>query len=277
MSGEFEWTPEWQAKLTRTTELAEQASEGSVFFLEMSRADPICSMYIKTGSTSSEDAGKKEVHLVVEQEPRTYPYFPATKELVKSKAYEEYLRRAASKNGGSVGTVPNMMTRSTYYSKFLEVTKIVDDSIQDTHGIMCHHDGDLQNFSFRNVYVLHVCDVMNIHMRKKKGLRTNLLISTQLLNEIADTTSNALTQLKMNDAQLSFFEDNIDYYYRLYCYYANFSYVPIRTEVDRHCTIFKLSRFFMNDSFYVKHQRGKLQEFNQMNTTTQSRVAYRSI
>jgi hypothetical protein len=73
MSQDFNWSPEWQAKLTHITELAENAKEGDEFFLEMSESNPMCSMYLCTGGVSLDNPNKKNVHLFVEQEPVTYP------------------------------------------------------------------------------------------------------------------------------------------------------------------------------------------------------------
>jgi hypothetical protein len=62
--------------------MAEKGKEGSVFFLEMKNANPMCSMYLRSGKVSTDDPEKHEIHMHVEQEPRTYLYFPTSKESI---------------------------------------------------------------------------------------------------------------------------------------------------------------------------------------------------
>jgi hypothetical protein len=109
------------------------------------------------------------------------------------------------------------------------------------------------------------------------GLNTTLLFKTHSLSFIPDTTRNKFIEETLTGNMLSFLEENIDFFYRLYCYYANDSFVPVRTSVDRKCKIFKLSRLFMNNPFFTKHQKGKLSEFKQRNKAFESMLAYRSI
>jgi hypothetical protein len=88
---------------------------------------------------------------------------------------------------------------------FIEVTLAVDASIRQTHGIMCHQDGNLTNLDISNVYVLHVCNVMDIHMRKKKGMKTQLFIQTHSLSFILETMRNKLVEETLSGDLLSFF------------------------------------------------------------------------
>jgi hypothetical protein len=276
MSQDFKWTAEWAAKLKKTQEMAEKGEEGNVFFLEMKNANPICSMYLITGKISEDDKNKRDFHMHVEQEPRTYPYFPTSQVLIRNLAYQEYARRFQNRTSTTSSTF-GMMSEAAFTRKFLEITVAADSSIRQTHGIMCYQDGDLKNHAKHNVFILHISDVLNIHMRKKMGLKTNLLIKTHSLSFIPDTTKNKFIEETLSTDMLMFLEENVDFFYRLYCYYANDSFVPVRTEVDIKCKVFKLSRFFMNDPFFSKHQKGKLSQFNQLNKEFESTLAYRSI
>jgi hypothetical protein len=276
MSQDFKWTAEWAAKLSKTRDMAEKAQEGSVFFLEMKNADPICSMYIISGKLSAEDPERHELHMHVDQEPRTYPYFPNSKESIRNLAYDEYAR-TFQKNKSTTKSTEVMMTKTEFFRKFTEITVAADKSIRQTHGIMCYQDGNFQNEDISNVFVLHISDVMNIHMRKKEGLSTSLFLPTHSLSFIPDTARNKFMEETLTREMLVFLEQNIDFFYRLYCYYANDSFVPIRTKVPLECKTFKYSRFFTNEPFFIKHQRGKLMEFNQFNKKFESIVAYRSI
>jgi hypothetical protein len=81
--------------------LAEHGKEGDEFYLEISRLNPMCSMHLRTGGTSDDDPTKKNVHLPVEQEQVTYPYWPSTQEVMKEKAYVEYLKQFGRDNTNS--------------------------------------------------------------------------------------------------------------------------------------------------------------------------------
>jgi hypothetical protein len=276
MTENFQWTAEWASKLSKARNLAEKANEGDVFFLEMSRANPICSMYLVTGKVSNDDPNRRELHMHVDQEPRTYPYFPTTKESIRNLAYQEYTRKFQKKGKNTDSTEDVIMSKETFLRKFTEITVHADKSIRKTHGIMCYQDGNFENEDMSNVYILHISDVMNIHMRKKKGLKTTLVLPTHSLSYIPETTRNKFIEETLSEEMLAFLEDNIDFFYRLYCYYANDSFVPVRTKVDLRSPTFLYSRFFMNEPFFVKHQKGKLIEFNQFNTSFESKIAYRS-
>jgi hypothetical protein len=105
-----------------------------------------------------------------------------------------------------------MMTKLEFFCKFTEITVAADTSIRQTHGIMCYQDGNLQNKNMSNIYVLHISDVMNIHMRKKESLSTTLLLSTHSLSFILDTTRNNFFEETLNGDMLTLFEDNIDFF-----------------------------------------------------------------
>jgi hypothetical protein len=55
-------------------------------------------MYLVTGKVSADDPHRKELHMHVDQEPRTYPYFPTTKESIRNLAYQEYTREFQKKS-----------------------------------------------------------------------------------------------------------------------------------------------------------------------------------
>jgi hypothetical protein len=148
------------------------------------------------------------------------------------------------------------MSKETFLCKFAEITVHADKSIRKTHGIMCYQDGNFENKDMSNIYVLHISDVMNIHMRKKKGLSTTLILPTHSLSYIPETRRNKFIEETLNEEMLVFLEDNIDFFYRLYCHYANDSFVLVRTRVDLKCSIIVLSRFFMNEPFLSNTKKG---------------------
>jgi hypothetical protein len=170
-----------------------------------------------------------------------------------------------------------MMTKVQFFCKFTEITVAADTSIRQTHGIMCYQDGNLENENMSNIYVLHILDVMNIHMRKKEGLSTTLFIPTHSLSFILDTTRNKFIKETLTPDMLIFFEDNVDFFTDYTVIMQTINFVPLRTKVLLKCKTFKLSRFFTNDPFFMRHQRGKLSEFNQMNKAFESTITCRSI
>ena len=101
---------------------------------------------------------------------------------------------------------------------------------------MCYDDGNLENHRIHNCFVLHICDVLNIHMRRKKGFETKVLIRGYTLNQIGPNTKSKFIEQNMTSDQLAFLETNIDYIYRQYCYYGNYSYIPVRTYIDHNCS-----------------------------------------
>jgi hypothetical protein len=151
-----------------------------------------------------------------------------------------------------------IMSKQTILHKFTEVMVAADRGIRQTHGIMCYQDGNFENKDISNVYISHISDVMNIHMREKMGLCTILLIPTHSLGFIHGTSRNQFIEEMLSSDMLTFIEENIDFFYRLYCYYANNSFVPVRTCVDCKYTTFKLSQFFMNDSFFTNTKKASL-------------------
>jgi hypothetical protein len=112
--------------------MAEKGKEGSVFFLEMKNANPICFMYLCSGKVSTDDPEKKEIHMHVEQEPRTYPYFPTSKESIQKLAYEEYTRRS-QKKVSTANCTEVMMTKLQFFRKFTEITVAADTSAYRLH------------------------------------------------------------------------------------------------------------------------------------------------
>jgi hypothetical protein len=105
MSQDFKWTAEWAAKLKKTQEMTEKGEEGNVFFLEMKNSNPICSLYLCTGKVSEDDPNKRDIHMHVEQEPQTYPYFPTSQVLIRNLAYQEYARRFQNRTSSTNSTV----------------------------------------------------------------------------------------------------------------------------------------------------------------------------
>jgi hypothetical protein len=105
-----------------------------------------------------------------------------------------------------------MMSEATFTRKFLEITVAADSSIRETHRIMCYQDGDLNNNANHNVFILHISDVLNIHMRKKMGLDTTLLIKTHSLSFIPETTRNKFIEEILTCDMLMFLEENVDFF-----------------------------------------------------------------
>ena len=154
----------------------------------------------------------------------------------------------------------------------------VDKAIRDYHGIVCYHDGNHHNTSLSNIYVMHVCDVMNIMVASMKGNIPKVVVkSTLMVNLSGDHIKNELMQTHLRKINFDFFFAHIDFLYMIYGYYSNHSFVAIRTEVSINSRIFKQASFFTNDSQFITHQEGKLIEFNQNEKRSETRLIYKSI
>jgi hypothetical protein len=166
----------------------------------------------------------------------------------------------------------------TYKDLFHNVCCHIDRALHANHGIKVYEDGNMKNTKFTNVYYLHVCNVLNIFKSKETNTDKPIItIQTPLLEEVKMSSKNDLIHSMLTDDELDFLFKEIDFFYACFAYFGNFSFVPIRTYVKQDCVVFKKSRFFMNNSHFVKHQRRKLMEIHVHNEGLGSKIAYRTM
>ena len=269
---------DWTRRLRNAKMCAENGEEGDVFFLEVTTS-PLVSLYITTGKPIKKESKKKSVSLSFIEQHSSYPKAIENKEEVVRVGYTHFKNVIEEMNDERTAKKIYKNTTLAEYTELLRETSTdVDNAIRDYHGILCYQDGNHHNTSLGNLYVLHVCDVMNIMVASmKRNIPKVLVKSALLINLPDDHIKNDLMQTHLRKKNFDFFFAHIDFFYMIYGYYNNHSFVPIRTEVSIHSRVFKKSSFFMNDSHFIRHQKGKLIELNQNQKRTQSRLIYKSI
>jgi hypothetical protein len=268
-------SPEFKKKLTEVRGRAEKAETGTCNFLEIN-ANPVTSLYLITGNKKDDGSNEKDIHMTFEQQPSDFPTMPNTNLACDKQGYKMYLTKV--KNDYDLGMIERFAPIKFDEWKQMQyhLREIIDELIKMNHGIKCFEDGDTNNNDIRNVIFLHVCDVFNILMNKKRNKTTTLLIKTQLLKEIKPSMVDFLTSEILNETYMNYLVDNIDHMYTNYCYYGNGSFLPIRTHIAEDDPVFKNSRFFMNSIHYAKHQRGKLNYVNQTQKGTMNACVFRT-
>jgi hypothetical protein len=155
---------------------------------------------------------------------------------------------------------------------------IIDHTIQDTHGVECYLDGNMQNHKPSNVVILHICDVLNIAKCQQLNVPfPDVVVGTSKFNTIPTTIKNCLTDFLIEYSLVTFILNKSDHFYSIYAYYRNYSYIPICLGMTSLEHDMPNAAFFMSNNYFVAHQRGKLQEMNLFNTSAMIKETYKSI
>lgn len=269
--------PYFQSKLKKVKDLVENGDEDDTYFLKIDSC-PVVSMYVKAGKYKSTGSSKRDYHIHFEGEPEAFPKKPAFGKETEKMGYQFHLdgARDRSDRDSSIPYAP--LDFGTYKELFHNVCRHIDRALHDNHGIKTYEDGNVTNTKFTNVFYLHVCDIFNIFVSEKTGVEKPLvLLQTPLLEEVKMTSKNDLIHSMLTDYERQFLFEEIDFFYMCYAYFGNFSFVPLRTYVNKGSTVFKKSKFFMNNNHFVKHQRGKLMEIHVHNEGLGSKIAYRTM
>jgi hypothetical protein len=247
----------------------------SGYFLEIN-ANPVTSLYLITGNPKNDGTDEKDIHMSFEQQPPGFPVMPSTNDACDKQGYHMYLTKV--KNDYDLGVIETFspIKFGEWKTMLYTLRDIIDEIIRMNHGVKCYKDGDITNNDIRNVYFLHVCDVFNIIMNKKRNKKTTLLISSKLLEDVKETTVDAITTRVLNETYIKYLMDNVDHMYMNYCYYGNGSFLPIRTHIAEDDEVFLKSKFFINNIHYAKHQRGKLNYVNQTQKGTMNACVFRT-
>jgi hypothetical protein len=268
-------SPEFKVKLEEVRTRAELADTGTANFLEITGC-PVTSLYLISGNKKEDGSNKKEIHMSFEQEPSGFPSRPKTDDECEKEGYRMYLTKI--KNDYDLGKtdVFSGIRFDEWKVTLREIRDCIDMSIKLNHGIKCFQDGNLDNDDIRNVYYMHVCDVMNVYSNRKNGTCVTLFLKSKLLEEIALDMKDVLTNTILTGKYLKFWDDNLDYLYTNYAYHGNGSMLPIRTHVPENDKTFIKSSFFTNNVHFAKHQRGKLNWVNQTQKGTMCACVFRS-
>ena len=164
-----------------------------------------------------------------------------------------------------------------YTCKLYDVFLDIDKAIRDNHGVKCYADGNTLNVERENIFYLHICDVLNIMVKKINATPIEVVVKSELLNCIPTNLKNEFETIYLKQANSKFLYSEIDFIYYCYCYLGNTSFVPIRTKIANDNVTFKISKFFINNIHFQRHQYGKMQEINQNGCGIISKIAYRTI
>lgn len=267
MNNSTHLSEEMVAKINIVKRMAEDGEEGDESFLEISCC-PVVSLFITTGSTRSDGSDKRNLHLDYKMEPSCFRNFNYSSIGPERIGYDIYTKVTCDEDKISL---------KEYGTLFNSVCSDIDRAIKTYHGIKCFEDGDDKNETIANVFILHLCDVLNIIHSQTSEMNPTLFLKTGLLKVLRRKTTYEFLETYVKGKNIDFLMKNIDVFYLCYAYFGNYSFVPIRTLVAHDSVVFKESKFFSNNPHFVRHQVGKMKSFNQNNRPRTSKMIYRSI
>ena len=177
MQGASSESLELNRSLHIAKQLAEKAEEGSLFFIEVSYK-PLVSLFITTGELINNNGNTHSVHLRFVSEPHHY---------------SEVLYQIQTMNTDILGfniyhelvdNDINKLDYEDYKAKVDSVCREIDTYKSKYHGVCCYEDGDEQHTSISNVFILHICDIMNLLVCKANTTVPLVELKTNLLNTI---------------------------------------------------------------------------------------------
>jgi hypothetical protein len=266
----------WSEKLEQQCELAKTSEEGTERFVEMC-SNPMRHTWIVSGGIKDDGSGEHTVNTRMVGQPDYYPVTPGTKHEIIREGYRRYLSREIARQREGQDEDFIALPIQQWSNKFNSVTLAVDQAVRDCHGVKCYEDGDLTNEDPTNVFFLHVCDIFNIYCDRLNDRVPEVYIATNSFNVIHLDLRNMLTDSIMTQDELDFFVKEADFFYTCFCYYGNFSFLPIRTQVSSDNEAFRTSSFFTNDDYYRNHQRGKFLQISQDHQRMLTPVVYRTV
>jgi hypothetical protein len=267
-------TTEQRRKLEIITDSARNSDEGTRHFFELS-SKPVTSVFIHTLGLADDDSGEHDLRVETVGQPDSYPEFPANMYATEQEAYADYYRKKLAEYREDETNGLNPISFQAYQRRFQRVLEIIDGAVRAHHGVKCFEDGDRTNLNYRNVFYLHVCDVINIYVNRRRGVPTHVYIRTNSLSEISSNLSDELTTELLTGEELETFDYQCDMFYRCFCYYGNYSFLAIRTQVPLNLEEMPLSRFFTNNEHFMQHQFGKVDQLGCIEPLLVSRVVFR--
>jgi hypothetical protein len=267
--------PDWDRIYANAVTRAENGAEGLITFAPLS-SNPVQSMYLTTQDIKDDGSGLRNFHLHIVGQPTNYPTTPRTRNLILKEGYRRYLKRVLVTQRQNA---PNLIAESfgEWSDRFMNVTRTIDQSIHANHGIQSFDDGDMSNTHVNNTFYMHICDVMNCYICRLAGEVPVVYLPSPLFNEVKLSMRNVLTDSIFTEEQLKFFVQEIDFLYHIYAYFANFSFVPVRTLLEPREGVIDTANFYTHDDHYRKHQKGKLEVIERDQNGVISTLWYRSI
>jgi hypothetical protein len=270
--------PFWRSKFELIKRLTREGNEGDRYFLQVTKV-PLTCMYLESGQVNPNGNGTdREINMRLVGQPDHFPTVPDGQIAMISEGYRRHIARAVRTVQNNGPNATRIMPFPFWKVAFQSITDVIDNLIAPHHGVCCHIDGDISNQDYDNLHYLHVCDVINIVGCRQNNLPLpEVVVQTPMFTNITSTMVEVLTSHCLNETQLEFFYNELDFFYTLYGYYVNGSFLPIRTLVENDSTIFPESSFFMNDDHFVNHQIGKLEELNRTESTVIDNLIFKSI
>jgi hypothetical protein len=174
-----------------------------------------------TRDISQENPEKHDTHVKMVAQPDNFPKAPQNMYKTQREAYADYYRKKLEEFRADKSNGMNAILFDEYRRRFQNVLEIVNRAVHAHHGIKCYDDGNSMNTNLGNVFYLHVCDVINIYVNRRRGVPTHVYIPTNLLNEISDELVDVLTSEMLTGEELETFDYQCNIFYQCFCYYGN--------------------------------------------------------
>jgi hypothetical protein len=251
--------------------MVETGSIGTAAFVELT-SNPLTGVWWTAEKKNETYPELNDIEINLIAEPSYYPEKPDDLMDLRNNAFLKYVMRCDENK------IVDKLTRFEWKMKMSEILRIIDGSTEEYGGVKCYENGDMEDGSDWNMYILHVCDVFNIAVEEENERFPELYLESAFLGEFYEHSRNELFHKLLTNNQIDFLMEEIDFVYSWFSYWNNQSIVPIRTRVFDDSTIFKESKFFTNDHIFRRHQSGKMKQLYQdRNNLTVSITPYRSI
>ena len=268
---------DFRRRLDNAKFCATNGREGEVYFLQASKT-PLVSCFITTGQFLNKTVNERSVDLRFVYQHAGYPLSVRSNKESEDLGYKSFQTALENDTFEDISDQFKELTKSEYSLLFEETCVYIDTCISANHGIRCYTDGDIKNKSNTNNWFLHVCDMLNILYERRGDCIPKVVVKSTLLDKLpSKKIVNDLDSKNIPLKNRNFMMLHVDYFYICYGYFGNYSFVPIRTQVDKESKVFHLSSFFSNDDHFMTHQKGKLQELNQNEKGALSRMMYKSV
>jgi hypothetical protein len=232
-------------------------------------------MFLTTQELKDDDSGKHHYGMHIVGQPPNFPNTPRNMNLMQREGYSRYLRQVLVRDReNGIHIIP--LSINEWRKDFMTVISVIDRAIRANHGVKCFEDGNMQNNEVGNVYYMHTCDIMNVYMRRMQNEVPVIYLPSPSLNSIRIETRNELTDSLFSTNQLKFFVQNIDFLYNSYAYFANYSFIPIRTLLEAD-DVFITASFYTHDNHFRTHQEGKLEVIERDQRYDLATIKYRTV
>jgi hypothetical protein len=267
--------PDWDRIYANAVNRAENGNEGLVTFAPLS-SNPVQSMLLTTQDIRDDDSGLRNYHVHIVSQPPNFPETPRNMNLMQREGYRRYLRRVLVTHRSTSAHVI-ATSFDEWREMFMSVISVMDESIRDRHGVLCFEDGNMNNNDVTNVFYMHICDVMNVYICRLAGEVPVVYLPTPSFNTVNVKSKNMLTDRMLSTEQINFFIQEIDFLYNSYAYFANYSFLPVRTLLEPRDDVITTAHFYTHDDHFRTHQDGKLKVIERDQNRHLATVVYRSI